>query len=198
MNVASAGLPATAVVDQLRNVFRAEGIEPPPVPGAFVDLLTSLAPCAFAAGRGGRVGPIDVEEQVRSLSRDASALLYIAFAGHGVSSNVLHYWLVHGRLAVFLVRRWGNVYDDPQVALRRIEGAFEVVAELLACCDRLSVRNALPAGKTLVVVDTEDGRQRCGWSDLSPASLGALDAPDDAPALYSALMDLLERESSAN
>lgn len=182
--------------DALRAAFEDQGLVAPPVPAGLAPGLRELGRGQFASGP---VAPLraaaDAAARLAAVASDPSDRLFVGFGGHGVNSNVLHYWLVQAPLVLLLTRRWGNVYDDPQAAARRIDGALAAADGLAGRAARQRAEGRRPAGHWLVVVDEDGGPQQCGWSDLSPASLAALAArgvPDAVPALIAALMDVAD------
>lgn len=193
METLEAGRVQTSAAGRLDALFAEQGLRSPPLPAHLVSETTEVGPGIFLAGPWGRRLRFDVGAHLAALDADRSDRFLVALVGHGVNSHLLHYFLVREPLAVFVVRRWGNVYDDREYAARRIAGAFAAVDEMIGTVERLATSGMLESGRWLVVVDTEEGVQRCGWSDLSSTSIEGLVAPAGAPALFTALMDLRGR-----
>jgi hypothetical protein len=82
-------------------------------------------------------------------------------AGHGVNSWAMHYYLVHGPLALLVQLLWGGAYTDHAAAAARIGLAFEACARLILA-DGLQ---RLPPRPRLVVVESDLHGRQVGWLD---------------------------------
>jgi len=158
-------LPAVSPVQrELDALFIEHQLPPPPVPAGLAGALRRLGPWTF--------GTCERDSEMYNLPRfvaealapAAADYLLIGHDGHGVNSWALHYYLVLGPLAVFLQTLWGGVYTDNVEASGRIGGRFGLLEDLLAALDEARRFQRLPAGRRLVVVESDLHRSRWGWA----------------------------------
>jgi hypothetical protein len=155
--------------------LQSEGLAIPPVPQALAEAVRREGDTAFAA---------------QAPSPGGASRFWLGMEGHGINSNTLRYELRHGPLSLLLVRRWGNAYDDPEQASSRIEGVFETAARLVAVADRLAQAGKFPAGRRLVVQDTDDA-DAC-WAWIAAGEDGDPELSSSSQPAFDALMNLME------
>lgn len=104
--------------------------------------------------------------------------------GHGVRSWAFHLVLRSGPLLVAIQTPVAGPYDDQDSTSEALEGAWELLADLLATAAKLP-----PQDRTLVVCDADFAGQRWGW--VTPGQgWDAIDWQQEPPALFCADMEL--------
>ena len=155
-----------------------EGLATPPLSAALAGAVRRVGTRAFGA----------------SIDTPAGAdAFYLGYAGYGVNNNALRYELRHGPLTVVLSRRWGNAYDDPGAAARRIARAFELTARAMVLTDKLADAGKL-AGQRLFVVDTEDEQAGWGWVAVGQEENAVLERDEKFIPVRAAVQSLMDRE----
>lgn len=155
-----------------------EGLATPPLSAALADAVRRTGTRAFDA----RVQtPAGVDS------------FHLGCTGHGVNSNALRYELLYGPLAIVLSRRWGNAYDDPGDAARRIARAFELAAQAMALTDKLADTGRL-LGWRLLIVDTEDEQAGWNWVAVGQEENTIFKYDDRLIPMRAAVQSLMQRE----
>ena len=83
----------------------------------------------------------------------------------------------------------GNVYNPTETAAQALEGAWELLADLIQTARKLP-----PMDKTLVICDADFAGQRWGW--LTDRGWDAIDWHDEQPALFCGHMELRKLASA--
>lgn len=146
-----------AALAQMLLLFEGWGLAFPPVPGDLAPALRVLGP-GLLGTREGVPSPYDLGWFLADLASDPSDYLVVGHAGHGVNSWAMHYYLVHGPLALLLQVPWGGAYMDSEAATAAVGAAFADARELLAAADALG----LTPGEHLVVVESGAAPSRWG------------------------------------
>ena len=157
--------------------FEEEGLSFPPVPRELGEKLAFLAPWSFGTRSNAPPLyhlPLYIEEL---LSKHTEDYLAMGHAGHGINSCALHYYLVHGPVAVFVQLMWGGAFTDSEPAAERfatvcsqarafIETAWEALRNgCLSGSERFLVVHSDFHGKQWARLDSKDVR----WNpDKSP------------------------------
>jgi hypothetical protein len=116
---------------KVKRLFRRVGLAFPFVPEELASQMKKLGRWLYST-RQIEMSPYNLqhyEEEIgRSRVRDYAI---IAHAGHGVNSYAIHYYLVHGSLAMLLQLAWGGVYMDPKVEATKILDCFAIADRLV-------------------------------------------------------------------
>jgi hypothetical protein len=83
--------------------------------------------------------------------------------GHGVQSWALHWVQRRGALLLGFQVRVGGAFAPAELDLEAVKGAWGLVGRLDAALARAEAASRLPAGKMLVVIDTDLGANRYAW-----------------------------------
>jgi hypothetical protein len=91
-------------------------------------------------------GPVLYER--KTTARRVADYALLCHSGHGINSYALQYYLVYGRLALFLHLGWGGVYMDAAESARQIRDCFALadaivptvqLSQQLPTCGRLTI-----------------------------------------------------------
>jgi hypothetical protein len=137
-----------------------------PVPPCPTDLAAGLRPLSATvfSTRTDAPSVYDAESYLAELQTTAVPdYLAVGIAGHGLHSWALHYYLVHGPVALFLQRAWGGANMEESPGRRQITGAFALADRLLAAAQTAQAKPSWPSGQTLVVFDVDFGQSRWAW-----------------------------------
>jgi hypothetical protein len=140
-----------------------------PLPAIPPDLMAQMRPVHewLYATRDLPADPYDMRAYLLEVGTgQAPEYAVLGQAGHGVQSYFLHYYLVHGPLALFLRCSWGGAYANREDDARYITRRFAEADALAAAVPALG----LAAGERLVVSD----------DDTTGASWLLLATPTDA------------------
>jgi hypothetical protein len=155
-----------SVIDELNDVFAAESLPAPPVPGPLAARLQQLDPGIFGTHLPA-ASLYDLEAQLEAAAEQPEDALLLGFDGHGVNSWAVHYQLATGPLLLLVQRPWGGAYMNAERNRADIERTFAAVAALQQAAADAADR--LPAGRRVAVVVGAVGPSRWAW--LEGASL---------------------------
>jgi hypothetical protein len=155
-----------AVVERARALFAAQRLPFPSLPESLSARLRQRGEFVFTT-IDHRYGPYAIYHYAEPLRSggDSDDYAVIGFDGHGISSHAVHYYLVEGRLALFIQRPWGGVYMDPETFRPIIEQAFKLagqVREEMALVHRMGL--VLPGRRLIAVLSMSESY--CGWGWL--------------------------------
>lgn len=158
--------PARArdVVRRAIRTFERAGLVAPPVPERFAGALRLIEPWCFATRD---IDPMSMYMFDRTVSDGLAAADVVAFshAGHGINSYAINYFLVDGPLALFAQVAWGGAYADSAESAAAVAQLFERCSALIRAMDDARMRDALPAGRLVVVESQFRDLQAWGWID---------------------------------
>jgi len=81
--------------------------------------------------------------------------LLLGYAGHGIQSWAMHYYLVRGPLALFLQIAGGGAYTDKIEATREMSMRFTQAEELIKAVEVAQGKGSFQSDERLIVVLTE-------------------------------------------
>ena len=158
-----------AALARLGEVFAGESLRPPFVPEALTAAFSQRETAVFGT-RDPQEGLYAFGHYVSELGQaELEDYLLLGFDGHGMASHALHYYLVCGPLAVFIQLNHANPFVDEAIGRRRIDGTLGLVERLFDALMRAERADRLPAGKRLVVVDSDFTSGGWGWVSAGEA-----------------------------
>jgi hypothetical protein len=122
--------------------------------------------------------------------------LAFGFAGHGVQSWAMHYVLREGPLLVGFQVAAEGIYTNADRARESLEGAWELLLQLHEKLALTAVKSQLPAGRTLVIIDSDLEDNRWAWVD-GPGGWERAKWEEGSPAAFMALMHLQDLAEGA-
>ncbi len=179
-----------ALAEQLLFLFEDEGLPLPPLPESLIPQLVIVRPWMFGS-REDTPGAYDLNWFVREAVEQEPAE-YVLFGqdGHGVNSLAMHYYLVSGRLAVFVQVPWGGAYMDKQASNAAVAAALVGVERLIEAA-RAAEQGLVDRNERLVVVASDlHGHRHAlvragaapGWQRSGDALTAARRALSERPA----------------
>lgn len=139
-------------LDGLTTWLTEHGAPVPPVPPELAPRLTQRNPATFATRDLGqspyRLGWFQAEAE----AGETGDYLLVGFAGHGLESKALHYYLVHGPLALFIQSLWDSASEPREALAARAAARFAAASRLLDAAERARREGRLGSGVRLVVV----------------------------------------------
>jgi len=151
-------------IDDARQFFADAGLAFPPVPAALEASVVKQGEAIFGT-RPAEPPLYTLEAWVAEAMRGPEFVLF-GMDGHGINSWATHFYLVHGPLAILMQVAAGGALMSTADTATRVEGAWESVAALMDDLNNAQRAGKLPAGKRLVVVDSDLGNSRWAWVDL--------------------------------
>lgn len=163
-------------LQRARALFDAEALPFPFVPPGLADALRERTPAIFSS-HALDAPPYVLDVHLADWLSGAADFDHavVAMDGHGTNSWAMHYYLVHGPLALFVQLPWGGAYVDEDAARARIRRVLEWAAPLPARLAALRDAGRLAAGRRLLVVVSRFTRAGWAWVDAPGASPDALD-----------------------
>ena len=162
------------LAEQLMVLFEHEGLPLPPLPEAMLDDLVLIRPWLVGT-REGTPGPYALDWFVRDAVKDEPpAYLLLGHDGHGVNSVAMHYYLVTGRLALFLQISWGGAYMDKAGRNAAVAAGFAAASRLIEAARRAEPELVRSDRRLVVVASDLHGHRH--------ALLRAGEAPDWRPS----------------
>jgi hypothetical protein len=135
-----------------RRLFREEGLAFPMIPEVLAARLKERGKWLFSTREIG-ISPYNLHPYLNEVKEGCvEAYALLAHSGHGVNSWAIQYYLVHGRLRMFLHLGWGGAYIDPGTAAATIRDCFSLADKIIPAA-MMSWR--LRAGDTLTVVGSD-------------------------------------------
>lgn len=174
MNTPNTLLDATAL-DTARALYQGENLALPPVPADLAPRLRQIDATAYAS-RDLDWTLYDFGHFLDELQAGKTVEPYVAFglAGHGLTSQAVHYYAVTAHCAVLFQMRWGTPLDRPEPDRARYNAALSIAKKLQAAVGALAGAGKLPAGQRLVAADSSFHGARWGWL---PVNAGAGSEP---------------------
>jgi len=127
-----------AVVDEARTLFFSAGLAFPKLPAELARRLRKSGDWRYST-RALNGSPYNLDAYWRQTA-PPSDYAVLAHAGHGINSYAIHYFLVYGRLRIFLQLAWGGVYEDNAACATAIARCFGLVDALVDTYDKMGER----------------------------------------------------------
>lgn len=157
-------------IEAARAIFSRNGLDFPDIPERFLADFRALDDASWGTSPH-EYSLYNVDDFVREVALDETPdYCLIGFAGHGVNSWAVHYYLVDGPLAVFLQVPWGGAYMDAARAATDFKEALAQTVRLRAGIGAAAVR-VPPGWRLLVVASGFSPAAGCGW--VRPPDAGA-------------------------
>jgi|SRR5690554_2908932 len=155
----SAGMSMEA---ELITLFRDAGLEPPRLPERFAAVLAPQT-TGVVASRPQKHSLYDLSLHVDDFIDGGAAGLALGFAGHGVGSQAVHYYLADERVGVFIQQRWGTPFDSPDQDALYFRTLTNLACELAARAARPEYAECFSGGRRLLAIDSSFSGTRAGW-----------------------------------
>ncbi len=172
---------------KLGEAFNAEGLNVPFFPEEFEGRVEQVSEYEFGT-RSSETSMYDVEAFIEeAVTKDVEDYVMMGFAGHGMGSQGVHYYLVKGPLMLFIQQTWGGVVVDVEEEKERFEGLMDGVKMLLDAVEKAEAEGLIKKGKRLLVLESDmygsgwtwiEGRpgriEEDAWNIVEPVFLSAM------------------------
>ena len=136
-------------IEGVKKLFQKEGLTFPVIPEELASGLKEQDEWVFST-RKVKMWPYNLEEYVDELEvTDVEDYVILSHTGHGVNSYALQYYLVYGKVKMFLHLGWGGVYMDKKSTSMQIRDCF-LLADKIVLAAQSSEK--LPEGTALKIV----------------------------------------------
>ena len=136
-----------------RRFFRDQGLAFPMVPKKLASLLKERDKYIFSTrviDWDNYMSPYNLDYYIAEFEKNhVEDYAMLAHSGHGINSYALQYYLVYGRLGLFLQLGWGGVYMDADNASAKIRECFLLADQIVR--ELKNVQNLGGKGRFLVV-----------------------------------------------
>jgi hypothetical protein len=131
------GLAPMTDIAKARKLFHDSGLTFPTIPEELAVHLREQDEWLYST-REIAISPYELHHYVKEVG-DTCMRNYVVLshAGHGVNSYALQYYLVYGRLAMFLHLGWGGAYMDGQKTAAQIRDCFSLADQIAAIPQRV-------------------------------------------------------------
>lgn len=134
----------------------------PPLPAALAQRLERVGPQAFAAG-GWREG-ITLQGAVRDwLAEPSCERAWAGVAGHGLQSTAVRVFVCGPGSGLFVQRIWSRLPGQAEGDVRRLEGCFALLGQMLQAQEHAVAAGRWPAAARLFLCDDDFGSTGWGW-----------------------------------
>ncbi|MEO8457335.1 MAG: hypothetical protein ABI559_05930 [Chloroflexota bacterium] len=146
-----------SAIERARELFSGAGLAFPSIPDELADRLVEKGEWLFSTreielGLPDFLHPYFLRKYVEeSASGNVEDYAVLAHGGHGVNSYAIQYYLVFGRLRLFLHLGWGGVYMDAQAAREQIRVCFAQADKIFQVVPRASLTDL----ETLTIVGSD-------------------------------------------
>jgi hypothetical protein len=140
--------------EEVQTLLHDAGLDCPPIPGELASRFARRADWCFST-RPVDHSPYDLEHYVTESRQPLSDYVLIAHAGHGVNSYAIHYYLVRGRLRLFLQLGWGGIYMDKAASTEAANGCIRRARKLVEAAQGVVLGGRLLSQQQLVVVGSD-------------------------------------------
>lgn len=152
----------------------------PPLPGALQAALKPLGDSAF--GTPGWPAALDIGQAMRLwLSEPGRERAWVGIAGHGLQSTAVRVFICGPHSGLFVQRIWSRLPAKADGDVRRIQGAFTLLGQLLQEQERVLTAGRWPAQQRLLLCDDDFGTS--GWSWVPHGAAGVPPVQND-PLAY--------------
>jgi len=172
-----------------QRLFQKAGLAFPTIPEELAAQLKEQSKWVYST-RELTTSPYNLGEYVYEDDETAPAYAILAHSGHGSNSYAIQYYLVTGRLRLFLHLGWGGLYADAVEDALQIRECFSLGEQIIS-----AATTALTSGERLTIV----GSDLCGslWSAHRPIrGLNLQNSKRPAEVLIEALAWLTSRPSN--
>ncbi|MEM7026244.1 MAG: hypothetical protein AAF637_27250 [Pseudomonadota bacterium] len=170
-------------------VFAGEGLPEPPHLSCWPKEVARIGPGIFGNWLP-QSRPYELAALLReTLERGPADAVVFGIDGHGVQSWAAHMVLRNGPLLIGFQIAASGIYTDQEKSAERLEGAWGMLADLDAELARPELAPHLPAGKTLVILDSDVVQDRWAWLS-GPKAWDAASWHEEMPAAFLGLMQL--------
>jgi hypothetical protein len=138
------------------------GVPLPVLPPQLARALAPQGAHAFATPGWKDVGSLEALAH-HWLAHPTPERAWVGFTGHGLQRSAVRVCIATAAAAFFIERRWTEVFEQGPLLRRRLEGAFQLLAQALEDVAAVQAAGAWPAGKRLLLIDDDFDRQRWGW-----------------------------------
>jgi hypothetical protein len=136
-------------IAKARFLFLEAGLAFPKVPAELAERLKEHGRWWFTT-RDDDTSPYILEAYVKEAKRrKIDDYVVLAHSGHGINSYAIQYYLVYGRLRMFLFLGWGGVYMDATESAAQIKLCFSLADDIV----RSLANNSQPGRVTIVASD---------------------------------------------
>ena len=174
-------------MDAAKAFFKEERLLMPVIPETLQPDIKELGAGVFGTEWAKGKPLYDIYPFVQETMRDPHAqFLVFGQAGHGVNSWAMHYYLVHGPIALFIQLPYGGVYMSREASVGAITGAWGLLKDLLKAVDEMEVN----AEERLYIVESMLSGCRWAWGERGDV------VPEGAwktqqPTFYNALRSIV-------
>lgn len=138
------------------------GLPRPPLPGRLAEALRPLDDGAFATP--GWPAALDTGQAMRLwLSEPERARAWVGVAGHGLQSTAVRVFVCGPHSGLFVQRIWSRLPSEAGASLRRIQGAFTLLGQVLQAQERVLAAQRWPQQQRLLLCDDDFGTSGWGW-----------------------------------
>ena len=100
-----------------------------------------------------KISPYNLDHYVQDRERTGGKeYTVLCHSGYGVNSYAIQYYLVYGRLRMFLHLGWGGVYMDADAAASRIRECFSLADQIVPAA---MTSGQMAAGQRLTIVGSD-------------------------------------------
>jgi hypothetical protein len=108
--------------------------------------------------------PYDLDAvMAEAYARTGERAALLGFDGYGFNSWAMHAIWCRGPLLVGFQTAAGGAFMDAEQSRERIEASWDILSDMVAALARLEGTGRLPAGRRLVVIDSDLRESRWGW-----------------------------------
>lgn len=179
---------ATTAMDWT-HLWDGTGLPRPPLPAPLAQALRPLDADGSAFATPGWPAPLDIAQAMRLwLGEPARERAWVGVAGHGLQSTAVRVFLCGPHSGLFVQRIWSRLPGQADTHLRRIQGTFGLLGQLLQAQQRLLAAGRWPAQQRLLLCDDDFGTTGWAWLPHGTATVPPLaDDPLAYPRLIAGL-----------
>ncbi len=107
----------------------------------------------------------------KALSEKVNDYFLFGFAGHGVSSRVMHYYAVSDHLVLLFQKGFGNGQKNTTKERDEINGVFHSAKIFFEAMKEAVDKGKIPEGRRLVVIVSDIKGSGWGWVDGTPGKI---------------------------
>jgi hypothetical protein len=137
-------------IEKARQLFRNAGLAFPTIPKKFATRFKERGKWLFST-REVKISPYDLDRYVHE-SDGPKEYAILCHSGHGINSYAIQYYLVSGRLRMFLHLAWGGVHMDGDAAAAQIRKCFSLADQIVSAVDKV---DKLTTREPLTIVSSD-------------------------------------------
>lgn len=148
-------LPTSTALTEAQQLFSAAGLPCPYVPTEMRAQVARLEEWVYGT-RADTSSLYDLGWFVREVGT-TPVKDYVLFgqAGHGLNSWAMHYYLVHGRLALFLQLAWGGAYESSAETTQTVSEHLAQAEALSHAVDIAQQQGRFDPAERLIVIASD-------------------------------------------